>query len=199
MQGKYSNNKPIICEVCGASVKFSKLLKIHIFEKHKPKETTCPICMEELLSREQALEHVKLKHTAAGAPSQQRNAVCDLCGYVGTKGNLTVHIKRVHSGLPTTCTYCGKEFPKHDTMTKHRKMAHPEEWKIDRERLMTEEGKAGLGKTERKIYPSGMRQTCGICGVTLSNRQMLHSHMKSRHGTGLPGYGLHRGKRGQSF
>ena len=80
-------------------------------------------------------------------------------------------------------------------MSKHREKAHPEEWKIDRERLMKEEGKKGT--TEHKIYPSGMKQTCGICGVTLSNRQMLNSHMKSRHGTGLPGYGLHRGKRGR--
>ena len=39
------------------------------------------------------------------------------------------------------------------------------------------------------------KATCAVCGVTLCSRTQLHLHMKARHGTGLPGYGLNRGRR----
>ena len=193
-----SKNNTAMCDVCGSSYKNSNYLKIHTFEKHEPEGRVCPICKEELPDRDQALLHVKIKHKARGAPSQQRNAVCDLCGYVGTMSSLRVHMKRNHGSLsrPTTCTYCEKEFPKYETMNRHRRKAHPEQWMIDRDRLMREEGSAWQGKPKDKWkeYPSNKKATCDICGVTLCTRQQLNSHMKARHGTGLPGYGLMRGR-----
>ena len=181
-----------ICEVCGTTFKTRSLLKIHTFEKHEPEGKECPICKEEFPDREATLHHVKMKHKSYGAPSQQKNIVCDICGYVGNSMNLRNHMKTHDASIcPTTCTYCGKQFPKYQTMTLHRRKAHPEEWMRDKDRLLREE-KSNWHQRKKIKPPSARRATCDICGQTLSTRSQLSSHMKARHGTGLPGYGLNR-------
>ena len=183
--------------MCGTTLKHPHLLKIHTFEKHEPEGRVCPICNVELPDRDGALMHIKMKHKAKGAPRNQKNAVCEQCGYVSTMGNLKLHMK-IHDGSinrPTSCTYCKKKFAKYEIMSKHRKKAHSELWMIDRERLMREEGSAWQGGLKDKFKKYYKKATCDICGVTLSSRQQLNCHMKARHGTGLPGYGLMMGRR----
>ena len=187
----------LICELCGDTKSSNTLLKIHTFEKHDVDKTECPVCLEEFKDRSEAIKHVKEEHKprTRNCPSQRKDAVCPHCGYVGTKGNMHVHMARMHekaSIRPTSCTYCQKEFPRFHNMVQHRKIAHREQWNIDKERLMVEEGgykdyKDYLGKyQQRKKYIK--KATCPTCGTTLCSRQQLHLHMKALHGTGLPGY-----------
>ena len=95
---------------------------------------------------------------------------------------------------PTSCTYCKKEFPNFVNMTRHRKIAHRELYKIDREKLMREEGSTCIGQDRTKYY---QKATCEICGTILCSRAQLNLHMKALHGKGLPGYGTLLGRRRQ--
>ena len=130
-------------------------------------------------------------------PSKQKNEVCPQCGYVATAGNMKIHVARMHekeSIRPKACTYCNKEFSKYSSMTKHRKIAHREQWNIDKERIMVEEGSYTDPShylkryQERKKSPSTKKSPCAICGRVLCSRTQLHLHMKALHGSGLPDY-----------
>ena len=93
---------------------------------------------------------------------------------------------------PKSCTYCNKEFSNFKSMIAHRKIAHREQWNIDKERIMVEEGSYTdvndyLKKAEKK-KKSTQKSPCTICGKVLCSRQQLHRHMEVLHGTGLPDY-----------
>ena len=108
---------------------------------------------------------------------------------------MKIHVIRMHemaSIRPTSCTYCNKEFSKYCNMVRHRKIAHREQWNIDKERIMVEEGSYAdpsdyLKKSQAK-KKSQQKCPCTECGRVLCSRQQLHLHMKALHGTGLPDY-----------
>ena len=185
--------KQITCEVCGAGYSSAFYLKIHTFKKHDIDRKRCPICSEEFPNREGAVEHLKEKHEPK---NKQIRVMCQHCGHVCAENNLKVHMRMHDASIsrPRSCTYCQKEFPKYVNMARHRRVAHREEYNIDRERLMVEEGSMNIGKDTKK-YKSNQKATCAICDTTLCSRGQLHLHMKARHGTGLPGYGTERGRR----
>lgn len=127
--------------------------------------------------------------------------MCEHCGFVGTKSTLKVH-SRIHDrsfNRPTVCTYCEKEFSKFENMTRHRRIAHREQWNLDKDRLMEEEGSRYVGKRRDYNLKFVKKATCAICGVTLCSRTQLHLHMKARHGAGLPDYGLLKGRRARDM
>ena len=184
----------IICEMCGTAKSTYKLLKIHTFEKHDTDNTNCPVCSEVFSDREGALKHVKINHkpNVKDYPSHARNGVCPHCGFIGALGNVRSHIAKVHdNSKPTSCMYCHKEFPHFHNMVKHRKIAHREQWNIDKARVMVEEGSYAsysdyLEKSDYKKKKWYKKATCTICGRTLCSRTQLHFHMKALHGIGLP-------------
>ena len=61
-----------------------------------------------------------------------------------SKENMTSHANA--SKKPRNCTYCGKEFPHYVNMVRHRTMAHPDQYKVDRAKLAKEEGSKYLLK-----------------------------------------------------
>ena len=186
--------KKYICELCGVALQSNILLKIHTFENHEPEATKCPICPEQCPSRDEAIVHTK-EHLRKPL-SQKKTSMCEHCAFVGTKGALKIHLKIHDKSLnrPTICTYCEKEFPKYENMTRHRRIAHREQWNLDKDRLMAEEGSVYQGKHRNYFAKFVKKSTCAVCGVTLCSRAQLHLHMKARHGAGLPDYGLHRGR-----
>ena len=186
----------LICELCGATKQTRYLLKIHTFEVHDTDKTDCPMCLGKFPDRKEAMKHVKEKHKyPQSQPSRHNTEVCPQCGYVGTAGNMKTHVTRMHekaSIRPTACTYCNKEFSKFSSMAKHRKIAHRQQWNIDKERIMVEEGSVvdrsdylKLSQVRKKYQ---QKSPCAICGRVLCSRQQLHLHMKALHGEGLPDY-----------
>ena len=139
------------------------------------------------------MRHVTEKHKPKN--NNEKRFMCDHCGYMAaSEANLLIH-KRAHDSSfsrPTSCTYCQKEFPKYVNMVRHRKNAHREQYSVDKERLMREEGSLNIGRDLKKYYK---KVTCDICGMTLCHRGQLQLHMKARHGTGIPGYGESRGRK----
>ena len=191
---KLKKSCDIICELCGAAKQTHAMLKIHRFENHEVDKTNCPLCPQEFPVKEEAIKHIKDIHKPH-YPSQIKKEVCPQCGYVGSQAYMRTHILNMHekaSIRPTACTYCNKEFSKYISMSKHRKIAHKEQWEIDKERILVEEGSYAdrseylKQSQEKKKYLQ--KSPCAICGRVLSTRQHLHLHMKALHGTGLPGY-----------
>ena len=176
---------PQMCDTCGKTLSSATGLKCHTFKKHDLEGKKCPLCSEQFQTREEAIKHLDERHLKI---NREKSAVCQHCGVKGTGAYIRYHMKKIHSRpivRPKSCTYCQKEFPNYHNMTKHRRIAHAEQWKVDKERLMDEEGSI----RRKQDYPSQRQKaTCDICGTTLCSRQVLNSHMKARHGTGLPGY-----------
>ena len=133
------------------------------------------------------MKHLEEKHKPKA--NNENRVMCAHCGHLASsEANLAIHM-RAHDAAfsrPTSCTYCRKEFPKYVNMVRHRRIAHSEQYSVDKERLMVEEGSLSIGRDNTKYY---QKATCDVCGTTLCSRAQLHLHMKARHGTGLPGYG----------
>ena len=66
-------------------------------------------------------------------PSHLKSAMCDICGKAFTPGNLKKHMRMHGDNRPKKCTYCDREFPTYKAMTGHRKFAHAEQYKTDRD------------------------------------------------------------------
>ena len=66
-------------------------------------------------------------------PSHLKSAMCDICGKAYTPGNLKKHMRMHGDNRPKKCTYCDREFPTYKAMTGHRKFAHAEQYKTDRD------------------------------------------------------------------
>ena len=66
-------------------------------------------------------------------PSHLKSAMCDICGKAFTPGNLKKHMRMHGDNRHKKCTYCDREFPTYKAMTGHRKFAHAEQYKADRD------------------------------------------------------------------
>ena len=73
--------------------------------------------------------------------------LCDICGSPVWPTNLRKHMKSHadDANKPKNCTYCNKEFPTYMRMTRHRKIAHAQQYAVDRDTLMKQEGSKYLG------------------------------------------------------
>ena len=183
------------CELCGESYREAIVLRRHLFEDHEG--TSCPECKAEFPDRASAVRHRQESHPTALRmhrtrknklvyPSQVgypgKKEMCDICGKI--QHNMRVHM-RLHDNRfrrPTSCTYCGKDFPLYENMTRHRRVAHREQWNLDKDKLMAEEGSKYAGKEHPWTKHIGEKFKCEVCGVTLSSKQQLKKHLKSRHG-----------------
>ena len=183
------------CELCGESYREAIVLRRHKFEDHEG--TECPECKLEFPDRDSAKKHRQENHPMAPQmhrtkrnklvyPSQVgypgRKEMCDICGKI--QHNMRLHM-RLHDkkfSRPTSCTYCGKEFALYENMTRHRRVAHREQWNRDKDKLMAEEGSKYAGKEHPWTKHIGQKFKCEVCGVMLSSKQQLKKHCKSRHG-----------------
>ena len=86
--------------------------------------------------------HEQLVHQIKPMPCMRKNCVCDICGKNGmTRMALKIHMRTHAANRPKKCTYCDKEFDAYANMTRHRKISHAEQWKMDKEKLLDREGK----------------------------------------------------------
>ena len=183
------------CELCGESYREAIVLRRHKFEDHEG--TTCPECKLEFLDRDSAKKHRRENHPTAPQmhrtkknklvyPSQVgypgRKEMCDICGKIQHNMRLHMRLHDKNFSRPTNCTYCGKEFPLYENMTRHRRVAHREQWNRDKDELMAKEGSKYAGKEHPWTKHIGEKFKCEVCGVTLSSKQQLKKHCKSRHG-----------------
>ena len=195
-----------ICDICGSSLhpgSYKRHMASHKSDDNQPKK--CTYCEEEFPTYAKMTRHRKWAHAEkykvdrdklmreegskklGKVNSCKQKTICDICGSSLWPGNYKKHMAAHKSddNKPKNCTYCEKEFPHYVNMIRHRKLAHAEQYKVDRDKLMREEGSAYVGKVHpsKKYY---QKAVCTTCGKTLCSRQQLHLHMKALHGTGLP-------------
>ena len=136
-------------ECCRMQFKTHNGYQKHVQRKHPevlPSENECTLCGKRF-SRAKGLTLHKLKvHNISDGskklpPSMTKSAFCDVCGKAEYPKNLEKHMKTHDSTLrPRKCTYCNKEFPTYANMTRHRKIAHADQWEVDRVAIMKQEG-----------------------------------------------------------
>ncbi|XP_004533887.1 zinc finger protein 675 [Ceratitis capitata] len=110
---------PFECEVCGKCFKKKKYLKSHMYI-HGDK-LMCPKCGEQLSCPTTYRNHM-LVH------SDERSHKCEFCGLQFKRANtLKAHLIR-HTGMrPYTCDFCDKTYSAKSNCTMHMKKIHPHE------------------------------------------------------------------------
>ena len=137
------------CEYCGEQFDSVQDIRAHLAKVHQEnigsendcKIYKCRVCGEIFNSVYTLSKHKQLVHEIEPSPSFRKSRVCDICGKDGmTSVGLKYHMRTHDANRPKKCTYCDKEFESYSNMTRHRKIAHAEQWKIDKEKLFDEEG-----------------------------------------------------------
>ena len=134
---------PGTCDICGSSFDTQFGLQLHYTKMHNDVSNrceTCEICGKSFLDKQGVKAHKRIMHKGNPPPSYLKTAICDVCGKSCKPCLLWHHMKTHAANRPKKCTYCDKEFPTYVNMIRHRKLAHAEQYKIDRDKLMVEEG-----------------------------------------------------------
>ena len=174
----HDNRGPCTCEYCGETYQSQQSLRIHISWRHREHLNVvakCDICGKGYCSKDGLYMHKTLVHKVSvsnlkGEPrstnwvknAKAKSIVCDVCGLAMRPHNYKKHMK-THANAankPTKCMYCDKEFRAFQNMTSHRKFAHAEEYKRDRNVLMEKEGSQYLTKEHpsSKKYAAMMKE-----------------------------------------
>ena len=153
------------CEFCGKHYQFHVGLRQHINATHsepRRKECKCDICGKDISTKSNLVLHKmrvhKMEHETRVDPHTDptKKVLCDICGSSFVKGQLRLHMRSHDNEVsrPRNCTYCNKEFPNFLRMTRHRRIAHSEQWAVDKDTLMKKEGSIYLGKEHpgKKYY-----------------------------------------------
>ena len=94
--------KPVICQVCGKSLRHQKGLQIHMSNKHSKKMLSCELCDFKAGSKRYLTAHTKTVHG-------EKKFMCDICDFsTSLKLTLNNHLKTHVAREFTTCTICGK-------------------------------------------------------------------------------------------
>ena len=149
-------NAASTCELCGENFDSQVGLRMHMTRMHQEKNESykCSVCGDILNSFSRLTEHKQLVHQMEPPPCMRRTHVCDICGKNGmTSIRLRIHMKTHDANRPKKCTYCDKEFDSYANMTRHRKIAHAERWKLDKENLFAQEvGQKSLSRIKHGNY-----------------------------------------------
>ena len=154
-RGSWLRGDPGTCEFCGEEFLSKYGVQIHIKRRHteKSESAKCHVCGESCINVSSLIKHKQLVHQIDPIPCFRKTCVCEVCGKNGmTQAALKLHMKTHSANRPKICTYCDKEFAAYVNMTKHRKIAHAEQWKMDKERLMAEEGSIHSSSDRLMIY-----------------------------------------------
>ena len=135
---------PGTCEICGQGFDTQSGLQLHNTKMHNDVSNRCEICDicgKSFLDKQGVRAHKRIMHQIGKPPpSYLKSAICEVCGKSCKPALLWHHMKTHAANRPKKCTYCEKEFPSYVNMIRHRKLAHAEQYKVDRDKLMVEEG-----------------------------------------------------------
>ncbi|XP_067634643.1 zinc finger protein 234-like [Eurosta solidaginis] len=131
------------CTQCARTYKSARSLRVHMLSHKAIKEHVCDYenCGKGFVSATRLKVHQKI-HT------EERNYVCETCGYrTRQKDALVVH-KRTHTGeKPFGCDICGRRFMSSSLLTEHKPM-----------------------------HSSERPHRCGVCGAAFSRAKALYHH-----------------------
>ena len=144
-----------ICTLCGEQLK-SRGMSYHMHHAHPESYQAafeCETCGKRLANKNSLENHILAKHTPGGKDIikyREAKSVCQICGKAVQKMEHHMRIHDETANRPKECTYCGKQFTTFSSMNCHRRVAHRDQWIIDRDRLLVEEGSMYLPGSRRE-------------------------------------------------
>ena len=110
----HSGNKPCICEACGKSFARKDLLALHKKSHTDVKCYSCNVCNKSFTLRNYLTRHLQIHNT------EKKLYKCEHCGRTFTRtDNLKTHL-RLHSGdKPYKCETCGKSYTQAVSLAQH--------------------------------------------------------------------------------
>ncbi|XP_065365381.1 transcription factor grauzone-like [Calliphora vicina] len=123
------------CDICGVELTSKYLLNRHkkkMHTKENQQEQICPYCSKVSPNMHAHRQHINYAHT------MERKHACNMCEKKFKRPlELKEHLS-THTGEPLyTCSHCPRTFISSANMHKHRKAAHPKEWKEARLKKLT--------------------------------------------------------------
>ena len=133
-----------MCTLCGEQLK-SRGMSYHMHHAHPESyqaEFKCDTCGKGLANKNSLEKHILARHTPGGKDKlkYREKKICQICGKAVLKMEYHMRIHDETANRPKECTYCGKQFQTYSSMTCHRRVAHHDQWKVDKDRLLVEEG-----------------------------------------------------------
>ena len=108
----------VMCQICGKTLKHSKILQTHMKEVHGDKSFTCNLCGLNLSCQRNLSQHM-ITHTTPSIP-------CDQCGKLfKRKDAVKSHIKKFHMQVrEKKCNQCDKSFADDRHLREHVMAIH---------------------------------------------------------------------------
>ncbi|XP_050299574.1 zinc finger protein 26-like [Anthonomus grandis grandis] len=109
--------KPVVCHICGITVKNRDSLRGHVYYTHSQKRLKCDLCPKIFTKLYPYKMHIKKEHTG------ERSFTCDTCGkQFFTHYQLSNHIKMRHLKQRNhVCAFCSKGFSSKFALKTHER------------------------------------------------------------------------------
>ncbi|XP_039627587.1 POZ-, AT hook-, and zinc finger-containing protein 1 isoform X1 [Polypterus senegalus] len=168
------------CDICGKVFRDVYHLNRHKLSHSGEKPYACPVCGLRFKRKDRMSYHVRSHDGSVGKPY-----VCQSCGKGFSRpDHLNGHIKQVHtSERPHKCQTCNASFATRDRLRSHL-ACHEDKipcqvcGKFLRAAYMTD---------HLKKHSEGPHNYCSICDKGFSTASYLKVHVKTHHGSALPG------------
>ncbi|XP_045782950.1 uncharacterized protein PF11_0213-like isoform X2 [Maniola jurtina] len=165
------------CDVCGKKFLFKSLLDRHVYIHSDVRPFKCEVCNKGFNSRYSLSSH---RHTHTGAKPYK----CDYCDYACRDNSTLRKHKERHTGITRLyqCTACDKSYKTKSVLKMHIAEVH---MAVDIKTMPCSEcGKMfkclkTLNNHVRLSHLKLYKCKCEICGITLSNKYNMRSHLTS--------------------
>ena len=173
--GNSYQQRPYICNTCGAAFRRSSHLQEHVRLHTGDRPHTCEVCGVKFSEASKLKAH-RRRHTG------ERPYMCQICGATFSWTAALARHKRTHTlEKPYSCSTCGKTFADHSTLTRHARIHTGERPFPCTECHQTFADSSSLRRHQR-THSAEKPYTCEICGAGFSVKGYLVRHSRIHSG-----------------
>ncbi|RUS86934.1 hypothetical protein EGW08_005339, partial [Elysia chlorotica] len=174
-QSTQLEQRPYVCNTCGAAFRRSSHLQEHVRLHTGDRPHTCEVCGVKFSEASKLKAH-RRRHTG------ERPYTCEVCGAsFSWTAALTRH-KRTHTlEKPYSCSTCGKTFADHSTRTRHAR-THTGERPFPCTQCNQYFADSSSLRRHQRTHSAEKSYTCEICGAGFSVKGYLVRHSRIHSG-----------------
>ena len=183
-----------VCDECGVGFASGIQLAHHLMETHDRtltsnlttsddippptyKHDKCIVCGDTFQEKKEMFKH-------RGRCHPRLDLSCPECGIMyDLADSMQQHLKGKHGIRCQICIYCGEQFDSARKCVKHMHQEHSQvENNTEEQRNHSRHGKRQRANKNPSQNPLGQGMlTCPECGLTYSQAQSIHQHMRDKH------------------
>ena len=178
------NSRSFVCGIDSCTFQIAQdynLRKLyrHVRIQHMDYLSACRVCKKTFDKLRNLRRHESEVHNV-GTHSRAKKKMCLHCGYSTTGSNMSIHVRNMHTILPTLkCSSCNFE-TRHGNkrLKKHEQLHFVEKVKCDMCEYATRV-KESMLKHQKKVHEKEEVYMCSSCSYKTPNRTSLSRHEQS--------------------